>query len=85
MGWFVAVASIRLIHRLSLSASIGFFRVGAMIDPSRSLYRRLGLWRYAWWLLWVSVSDAVMVRGVYVGFRWRVALAFLYVSRWSRR
>jgi hypothetical protein len=49
------------------------------------LYRRLGPLRYVWWLLWVSIADALRVPGVHAGVRWRVVCACLAVSFWSYR
>lgn len=55
-----------------------------MTDPQRELYRRLGVLRYAWWLLWVSLA-ARLVRGRRSGFRLALGLLSLRVSGWSRR
>lgn len=52
-----------------------------MSDPRRELYKRWGLWRYGWWLLWVNAAELFMVRGSYSGVRFRLAVSCLWLSR----
>lgn len=51
-----------------------------MTDPQRELYRRWGLWRYAWWRLFTSAGCKLIEPGVYAGLRWSMARCCLFLG-----
>lgn len=51
-----------------------------MTDPQRELYRRWGLWRYAWWRLFTGAGCKLIEPGVYVGLRWSMARCCLFLG-----